>query len=92
MTEFRKLIEVRNILLNAAEKYYKAWNEGDPRYKSDEYLTFDPNCGEDKKIIHVKVFFGTRDKGVLKGYHTLDKKSYKKFIKNHKNEDINRKS
>ena len=81
MSDLKKLFECRNILLNAAEKYYKTWDEGDPKYKDSEYLTFDPNCGQGKKIIHVKIFYGTRNEGVLRGYHTLNKKAYDRFLK-----------
>lgn len=79
---FEEGIKVRNNLLFWAEKFYKHWHEGDKRYisKDGEYHTFEPMCGGDKKIIHVKVFYGSRDDGVMRGYHSLCEKAYKRFL------------
>jgi hypothetical protein len=78
---FEDGIFIRNRLLYFAEQYYKHWKSVEDGYylRDNEMLAFDPMCSPNKRIIHIKVFYGTRDEGVEKGYHTLIPEAFERW-------------
>jgi len=62
MGYFEEMIKARNDLLNAAEKFNEIHKD------KDEDYTFKPMCGQGKKVIQIKVFYGTREEGIKRGY------------------------
>jgi hypothetical protein len=79
--EFKELIRLRNKLLLAAREFHEANKDLGGNTAEGETYTFDPNCGRSREIIHVKVFYGTRDEGTIRGYHNLNTEALLKFIK-----------
>lgn len=77
--EFGEIIKIRNNLLYWAKKEHD-WHKKEDYLNDGECHTFEPLFKPDDKIIQVKIFYGTRDEGVLKGYHHLTKEAYKKFL------------
>lgn len=81
MSDFKKSIDIRNRLLRAAKDFYEDLKTWDVTMHDDEFHTFEPLFKPNDSIIQIKVFYGTRDEGVLRGYHRLNKDAYERFLR-----------
>lgn len=67
---FKEAIWFRNKILLLAEEFYKRAKETNDidLLTNKEILEFDPLCGDDKEVIQIRIFYGTREEGVKRGY------------------------